>query len=671
MSLNICPKPAAGAISIMLLLASIGHSQESGSAGKKTPEEAILFEKIPLVEAASMHLQTLQEAPANVTVITDEDIRTYGYRTFGEALSSVRGFWMTYDHADYQVGVRGFGVPGDYNSRFLVMINGHYLTDNVYNASYFFGPDFGLDLELVKRIEIIRGPSSALYGSNGVFATINVVTKAPVEGQHASVVAEAGSFGAKRLFVSSATAMGSRGHLLLAASGYGDKGQSLYFPEYDSPSTNQGRAVGVDGAIAYHTFANLTWGAWSLTAYVNSRDKRMPLGYGSTVFNDKATNSRDGRNFVEAAYSRDVGKTGQLRWRLYYDQIRYRARYDYALDNGVADNRDLALGDWVGSRFSYRFATRFGALTLGTETNLDLRTLQWNYDVSPAFVQYIKINTPNRSFGLFVQQERELSAHWKAWLGLRFDGSTNHGSFVSPRIGLVYQPSPHTTYKFLYRRAFRNPNALEQFYDDGGRSDIANPQLQPEHAHTFEVVMERRLGRRWQSVASLYHYWLSNLVVPQWTENALVQYRNMSQMRATGLELELSGQPAEWLETTTSWAIQKPFQEGDGNFLANSPHQVGKLRAAIPLGTRKVYLAGALQYLGERRTLRQAPLEPVALADLTLTTRQLHRSFDLTVGIRNLADCRYWDPLAIDEAVDRIQGTGRTAFVKLIWHTPE
>ena len=671
MSLNIWPKPAAWAVSAVLLLAPFGRSQEPGSAGKKKPEEAVLFEKIPVVEAASMHLQTLREAPANVTVITDEDIRTYGYRTFGEALASVRGFWMTYDHVDYQVGVRGFGVPGDYNSRFLVMINGHYLTDNVYNASYFFGPDFGLDLELVKRIEIIRGPSSALYGSNGVFATINVVTKAPVENQRASVVAEAGSFGAKRLFVSSAMAVGSKGHLLVAASGYGDHGQSLYFPEYDTPATNQGWAVGVDGATAYHAFANLTWGAWSLTAYGNSRDKHMPLGYGGTVFNDRATNTRDGRNFVEVSHSRDVGKTGQLRWRVYYDQVRYGGRYDYALDNGVADNRDLALGDWIGSRFSYAFATRFGTLTLGAETNLDVRTLQWNYDVSPAFEQYIKINTPNRSYGLFAQQEWELRARWKAWLGLRFDGSANHGTFVSPRIGLVYQPSSHTAYKFLYGRAFRNPNALEQFYDDGGRSDIANPQLQPERAHTFEVVMERRLGRRWQSVASLYHYRLTNLVVPQWTDGGAVQYRNMSRMRATGLELELSGQPAEWLEATASWAIQKPFQEGDGNFLANSPRQVGKFRAAVPLGTRKLYLAGALQYLGERRTLRQERLEPVALADLTITTRRLHRSFDFTVGIRNLADRRYWDPLAVDQNVDRIIGTGRTAFVKLSWHTPE
>jgi len=633
--------------------------------------ESVLFEALPVVEAATLHMQTLQEAPANITVISSNDIRIYGFRTLGEALASVRGFYMSYDGAYQYAGLRGFSLPGDYNTRFLVMLNGHYLTENIYSSNNFFGQDFGLDMDLVERIEIVRGPSSALYGSNGIFATINVVTRSPVDAKRLRASTETGSFGEKKVMLSSGLPLGDGANLLVSASVFNDSGQSLYFPEFDRPATNFGRAVDVDGQRGYHFFANLIWNNWTFTGYLGAREKQVPTAWYGTIFNDPGNKILDRRGFFEAAYSRDLSATRKVRWRIYYDQYRYRARYDYAAGDAIQDYRDLGAGDWVGSQLSYDFTVpHVGVLTVGGEMNADLRALQQYYEESPESVSILSADHPDLSYGLFAQQQWRLSPAWNVYLGARFDESKNRGHFVSPRVALVYQPSANSSYKLLYGRAFRNPNAYEVYYGDGA-SQLSNAGLRPEEANTFEASAERRLTKNLTGVASVYHYQIHELIEAATLTSGWIQYQNIGSTTANGAEAEISGTFREQIEAVASVAMQRAADPRAALFLPDSPGCVAKIRGAIPLLKNKLRAGMALQYVSPQRAYSYAQVPGYWLTDLTLTTHNLHPDFDLQFGVRNLLNQTYFYPGSIGLIEDQIRANGRSVFLKLIWRTKE
>jgi outer membrane receptor for ferrienterochelin and colicins len=615
------------------------------------------------VEGAALHAQTLRDAPASVTVITAEDIRKYGYRTLGEALASVRGFYVSNDRSYQTMGVRGFDLPGDYDSHILVMVNGHNMADNIFTYMLYAGNDFPIDMNLIKQIEIIRGPASALYGSNAIFATINIITKSPDEAGPLSLTADFGSFGEKKGQVVETASLGGV-KVLFSGSVYNNTGESpLFFPQYDTPRNNYGEAIGMTGDKGYHFFSTLVWRNWTVTAAFAADSKIQPISWGPTLFNDRGTRNNDERNFIDAAYEREIAG-GTLRWRTYYDSFHYEGRGDYALSDGVVeDNRQHEIGDWIGTQLTYRVRPFFaGDITVGVESSIDIRAFLTDYDVTPVPVVYLSASHPDRSFDFILQDEKKLSKRWKLDLGLRLDKSANYRDSVSPRAGLIYQRS-QWTYKFLYGRSFRNPSAFQLFYGDG-IADAANPALRPESANTVEVDAERRIGKRMNLQASAYGYQLRNFLLGVYLPDGLLQYLNTPGIRAEGVELEINGRPTNWLEATASYAMQR---SRDDSALENSPEHLAKLHFALPLG-REFDLSSGMQYESSRWTLAGNTVNPVYLADLTLTSKRLLRDFDVRLGLRNAFNTSYSDPIALNPMVDTMPQPGRTFFVEMIAH---
>jgi iron complex outermembrane receptor protein len=239
----------------LTLLSSFVAAQENFSGPlSASGTEMLLFQEIPSVYGASKYQQKVTEAPSSVTIVTSDEIKKYGYRSLADILQSVNGFFVTNDRNYSFLGVRGFNRPGDYNSRVLLLVDGHRLNDNMYDQAA-IGADAPLDVDLIDRVEIIRGPSSSLYGANAFFGVINVLTKRGRDIKGAEVSTEAGSYDSYKGRFTYGDRFQNGLELLISGSFFDSAGHDrLFYKEFNEPATNNGVARDVDGERYYHLF---------------------------------------------------------------------------------------------------------------------------------------------------------------------------------------------------------------------------------------------------------------------------------------------------------------------------------------------------------------------------------------------------------------------------------
>ncbi len=275
------------------------------------------------ISAAAKYAQKSSEAPAAVTIITSEDIRLYGYYTLADALRSLRGFYISNDRNYVYLGTRGFSRPTDYNNRILLLIDGHVINDNIY-LSAAFGTELVLDLDIVERIEVIRGPGSALYGAGAMFAVVNVVSRSGAAVDGISASATLGSFGYRRGAFNIGKEFANGFSFLVSLLARSIDGDDIYFPEYDDPETNSGVAENLDWDDSYGAFLTARKGNLSFLGRFSQREKGVPTGAYEVNFNDPAAQSLDREASLEIKYERRLGAAAAMMLRTYFDSYSSR-----------------------------------------------------------------------------------------------------------------------------------------------------------------------------------------------------------------------------------------------------------------------------------------------------------------------------------------------------------
>jgi outer membrane receptor for ferrienterochelin and colicin len=634
-----------------------------------TSLEDLMKIKVESVWGASKYLQKVTQAPASVTIVTSNDIRRYGYRTLADILRSVRGFYVTYDRNYSYLEVRGFGRTGDYNSRILLLVDGHRLNDDVYDSAL-IGTEFPIDVDLIDRVEIIRGPSSSLYGSNAFFGVINVVTKRGRNVNGLQAAGDLASFDSQKARVSYGSKLTDGLEMLLSTSLYGSQGQRrLFFSEFNSPATNNGIAENADDDSFRQVFASASYRQLSLHAGYGSREKGIPTASFGTVFNDSRTRTTDALGYIDLEYERTLKHDLAFIGRIYYDNYYYHGNYVYNYSTTsvpfIVINRDYARAAWGGGEASVT-KTLFEKhkLTVGSEYRDNFQQNQGNYDLNP-FIQYVDDRRSSKIWAGYFQDEFQIRKELILSAGVRYDHYQTFGGTTNPRLGLIYSPLEKTTLKLLYGRAFRAPNAYELYYYAPGQ--VGNPNLKPEIIKTGEVVLEQYMGNHFRLAGAAFENKISGLIDQVTNPNGSLQFENMRAVVARGFEMELDGRWSAGYRSQIAYTFQHTRDQQTGNPLYNSPEHLANLNLAAPVIPKKIFAGLDLSYVSTRLTLAGSRAPGYAIPNVTVFTQPFLKGIEVSASVYNLFNTKYGYPGGLEHREDIIYQDGRGFRLKVMY----
>lgn len=635
------------------------QARDAGADITELPLEELLDLQI---YSASRFAQSTREAPSAARVITSAEIRAQGWRTLAEALASLPGLYTSYYRTYAYLGARGFLRPGDYDSRFLLLVDGVRVNDPVYDQAP-IGTDGPVDMRLIERIEYVPGPGSSAFGSNAFFGVINVVTRSARDAPGASATVEAGSLGRRGGMVQYGSSDGNGRGWLVAGSRMRRDGGDLYFHEFATSADGDGIARGLDDVAVDRVFVKAAAGNASLTVAHAVQTKGDPTASYGQMFGDPRSQARDARTLADLSINGTLNP--ELAWNahVFAGNYDYRGTYVYAPAPGPV-NYDTADARWVGVGMQavYTGWARH-KLVFGFDGQRDIRRDLGNYDLDPDVV-YLDRRSTNTHLGPFIQDEIEIRPDLRLNAGLRFDHTSAGGSDLSPRAALIYAPDADTTLKALFGSAYRAPNFYETSYTVPGEGgQIGNEELDSERIRTTEIVWSQRLRARTALTASLFHYDVRNLISQVVAEDDdLLTFANRGRVTAAGFEVAVDHAWSNGASARASYSFAD-VQDSDGQPLHNSPRALVKLGLVAPIAQGRLSLALDARYVGSR--LGDAGrVDPYAVVDLSVRYPAIRDHLELGLKLSNLFDARYGDPPGPAFAQGEIEQDRRTVLLE-------
>lgn len=541
------------------------------------------------------------------------------------------------------------------------MINGHVINETVYWQA-FIGNDFGLNTKIIDRVEIIRGPGSALYGAGAMLSVINIITKIAIDIDGLKLNGSLSSWNRYEASIIAGKELAKNIDFTLSIKVGDSKGQDYYFSEFDSSTTNYGKAIGIDWEKYYNIHTTLSYDNFTLNYFFNSRSKAIPTAPWNTLFNDPLTKTEDTRSYISISHSAEIANSMSISSNIFYDYFNYYGLYPY---EGIKQY-DKNVGEWVGADIKFLWdIVSNNRLIAGVEAKHSFRA---DYKLWDEDSVYFNKNFPYTIVSLYIQDQYQVLENFGITLGVRHDQYSTVGSATSPRLALVFNPSVSSAVKLLYGHAFRAPNIYETEYEDFS-TQKKNNNLKPEKMQNAEICYQQELYGSIFFSSSLFYYKIQNLIDQYEDVNdGLLQFQNKEDAIGTGVEAEISYRSRFGLWSYIGYSHQLLRDEETLERMTNAPAHILKFGASYKFADC-ISLAFESVCESSRITIHRTKTDAFILSNISMNwkpnfkngglgTDMLNR-LHLSLKVYNIFDTEFYLPGGYEHRQNAILQNGR------------
>jgi len=636
------------------------------SAGDANPFESIVGNVEVVADHVSIatgYSQSIQTAPAVTTVVTAQQIRDTGARDLIDILKFVPGFFVgsTARALEPVIAVRGF--TSSYNQTVLILLDG------IPQTEYVLGDRLALlgivPLDIIDRVEIMRGPGSALYGADAYSAVVNVITRR-VPPKKTQVVVGAGSQQTRdaRLFGG-----GRAGDFdVVGALEYRKTDGAETFIAADL-QTNLDAWLGTHASLApgnanthegqFGAHLNVTSEDTALTLRAAlGRDIGMNVGLGGSLdpFGHIDTTAVEGlfeKTMKGANWTAKASVDGAfLRYEQHDTHYFPPGAFGVFPEGAIADTQFDESRVRLQGRLEYTGLSRH-RLTVGTGAEsgaVRLKSERRNFEVvGGAVVPTGPLQDTGDELGLgassfsrdllfvYGQDEWDFDPDWTLTWGVRYDRYSDFGNIFSPRLALVWNASPYLTAKLLYGRGFRGPSLLDT--DARHIPAIAgNPDLKPEKLDSLELAFDYRPLEQLTAHLNVFYQRTEDQIRLQNVGGPTSRPENVGQQKGYGMELEAWWDIDRNTQLYGAYAYQDNTDETTGADAGYTPHH--QVLARLQHRSRPWLFSVQARYVGHRDRIAEdarPTADTYTLVD-ALVRREVMPSLEASLEVRNLFD---------------------------------
>lgn len=668
---------------LMLFISSKGRTQAAGNDLYNLSLQELSQVNVTI---ATGNATPLDKAPASASVLSASDIAATGARTLDDLLQMIPGVHVapsSFSRLDSVYYIRG--IHTGFNSQVLLMLNGIPVQNTVQGGRPTL---FRFPVTSIERIEVIRGPGSAIYGADAYAGVINVITRDFATMPHEQLNFRAGSFNSQEYSFSGAT-------------DWRDWQMSLIMT-YQKTEGDMDRVVasdlqtaldnnfGTDASLApgplstgyrvLDTHANIKTDNWNLNLW-SWLLRDAGIGAGGTQTLDPDGEENGDIYMMDYAYDFDTSNE-DWKTRLKMNFFRYDQRTQFNLlppgsivpigddgninflnpvgvvnfvdgvignPGGVFSEKYLELVSMYDASESHQLRFAMGArhMSINTYESKNYGPGVLDQGPLPAQITGDLVNVTDTEYVFFddlsrrvqyfsLQDEWRIQENLQMTAGVRYDDYSDFGSTVNPRFALVWTMTNSLVSKLLYGSAFRAPSFTE-LYVKNNPIALGNKELKPEDIDTTEFSLNWQATPRLQTIFTVFHYEASDLIhfAADSQNNRVAQ--NLINQSADGAELEFNWHITERWRLNNSYSTHNAVNERDDSAVADRPRRLGKINLAYHqsnwiVNTQAFYVGDRRRQFGDLRS----ELDDYWLLNASILRKNILPNTDVSFTLRNL-----------------------------------